>query len=253
MRIRSLATVLTGVLALLALAVPAAQASGSFGDTTITDVVVNGGADVSVGASTAKTFKVTVTAQDDSGIKDMNLFVLAPSWYDKASDRGLTCTATSATTSSCTGTWTVDPMDFYSNSPASTTWYVEASRVNANDGDWISADSAGTFKVLRLAKLTANATPEPVTKNATLTVTGKLTRASWETHKYGGYSGRSVKLQFRKKGTSTYSTVKTVTSGSGGALKATAKATADGYWRWQYAGNTTTSAAKATGDYVDVR
>ena len=71
MRICSLATVLTGV---LALAVPAAQASGSFGDTTITDVVVNGGADVSVGASTAKTFKVTVTAQDNSGITRLSHF-----------------------------------------------------------------------------------------------------------------------------------------------------------------------------------
>ncbi|WP_405717336.1 hypothetical protein OG607_00640 [Streptomyces sp. NBC_01537] len=143
-------------------------------------------------------------------------------------------------------------MDFSSNSPASITWYVEASRVNANDGDWISADSAGTFKVLRLAKLTANAAPEPVAKNATLTVTGKLTLANWATHKYAGYSGRSVKLQFRKKGTSTYSTVKTVTSGTGGALKTKVKATTDGYWRWSYAGNTISSAAKATGDYVDV-
>jgi hypothetical protein len=31
------------------------------------------------------------------------------------------------------------------------------------------------------------------------------------------------------------------------------KASADGYWRWTFAGNSTTSTAKATGDYVDVR
>ncbi|MET9730345.1 ABC transporter substrate-binding protein [Streptomyces sp. NPDC006458] len=112
---------------------------------------------------------------------------------------------------------------------------------------------AANFTVRREAKLTANASPEPVAKNATLTVNGRLTRANWQTHKYDGYSGRSVKLQFRRAGTSTYTDVKTVTSGSGGALKTTVKATADGYWRWYHAATTTTSTARATGDYVDVR
>jgi hypothetical protein len=62
-----------------------------------------------------------------------------------------------------------------------------------------------------------------------------------------------VKLQFRKAGTSTYTTVKTVTSSSTGALKTTVTAATDGYWRWNFAGTSTTPAAKATGDFVDVR
>ncbi|MGW4866458.1 hypothetical protein [Streptomyces chartreusis] len=56
-----------------------------------------------------------------------------------------------------------------------------------------------------------------MTKGKNLTITGKFARADWETlggdH---GYAGQKAKLQFRKKGTSTYTTVKTIpTDGSG--------------------------------------
>ncbi|MFF1814612.1 hypothetical protein ACFVXW_36880, partial [Streptomyces sp. NPDC058251] len=40
----------------------------------------------------------------------------------------------------------------------------------------------------------------------TVTVTGKLSRANWEDNLYHGYTGQSVKLQFRKKGSDTYTT-----------------------------------------------
>ncbi|GAB7030087.1 hypothetical protein JCM4914_15480 [Streptomyces platensis subsp. malvinus] len=125
-------------------------------------------------------------------------------------------------------------------------------KVVVNGGSDIVKDVAATVKVRRYAKLTANASPEPVKKGKTLAVTGNLTRADWETYKYAGYTGQPVKLQFRKKGTHTYTTVKTVTTGSGGALKTTVKAATDGYWRWSFAGTSTTSTATAPGDYVDV-
>jgi hypothetical protein len=108
--------------------------------------------------------------------------------------------------------------------------------------------------VLRDAALTVNASPEPVAKNKTLTVTGKLSRADWETlGGFHGYVGQKVRLQFRKKGATTYTTVKTVTTNSTGNLKTTVKATTDGYWRYSFAGSTTTATATAGGDYVDVR
>jgi hypothetical protein len=62
-----------------------------------------------------------------------------------------------------------------------------------------------------------------------------------------------VKLQFRKKGTSTYTTVKTIKTGSAGALKTTVKATVDGYFRYSFAGTTTTPAVNAAGDFIDVK
>jgi hypothetical protein len=71
-----------------------------------------------------------------------------------------------------------------------------------------------------------------VKKNTTITVTGALTRANWETYKYGGYTGQPVRLQFKKKGTGTYTTLKTVTTDGKGNLRTTTKATADGYFRY---------------------
>ena len=43
---------------------------------------------------------------------------------------------------------------------------------------------------------------------------GALTRADWNTNTYVPHAGRSVALQFKRSGTSTYSTVKTVTTAS---------------------------------------
>ncbi|MCL6734640.1 hypothetical protein [Streptomyces neyagawaensis] len=251
MRIRSIAAVFTGALTLSALLTPASHAAG-YGDTTITDVVVNGGAELALGPKSPKTFKVSVTAQDDSGIKEMKLRVTLSGYVYRSSDRGLTCAAKTATTSTCTGSWTVDTSNVSSNDAADDHWYVETN-ATAKDGDWFDSDRAGTFTVRRLARLTADAGPEPVGRNAPLTVTGKLSRADWKARTYAGYSGRSVNLQFREAGTSTYKTVKKVTSGAGGALRTTVHPTADGYWRWTFTGTSTTSTAKAGGDYVDVR
>lgn len=44
-----------------------------------------------------------------------------------------------------------------------------------------------------------------------------------------------------------------MTSGTGGALKTTTKATKDGYYRYVFAGTATTGPATAAGDYIDVR
>ncbi|WP_308376183.1 hypothetical protein [Streptomyces sp. ISL-99] len=68
MRIRATVAAVSGALALSALAVPAAQADGGHGDTTLTKVVVNGGKNVVVGTTEVRTFTVAVTAADDSGI-----------------------------------------------------------------------------------------------------------------------------------------------------------------------------------------
>jgi len=100
--------------------------------------------------------------------------------------------------------------------------------------------------VKRWAKATVNASPEPVTKGKTITVTGSLKRADWVKHTYTGYAGKTVSLQFRKKGGSVYSTVKTAASSSTGALKTTVKASVDGYWRWTFGGSSTSGTATAT-------
>ncbi|WP_324783439.1 calcium-binding protein [Streptomyces sp. H51] len=252
MRTRAIGAGVLGALALSAVAVPAAQADGGTGDTTITKVVVDGDNKVSVGTSAVKTIKVSVTARDDSGIDSAESFSLAGPDYGFLTTGTPTCTAVSSTTSTCTASVTVDPkVDYLSNASAGT-WYVDAF-VTANDYDYIWSQKAGSFKFQRAAQLTVNASPEPVKKGKAITVTGKLSRANWETLKYAGYAGQSVKLQYRKKGTSTYTTLKTVTSSSTGGLSTTVTASADGYYRYSFAGTSTTAAVSATGDYIDVQ
>lgn len=74
----------------------------------------------------------------------------------------------------------------------------------------------------------------------------------WEKHAYQGYAGRTVSLQFKADGASSYKTVKKVTSSSTGALKTTVKATDSGTWRWNYYGNSTAGAKASAGDHVAV-
>ncbi|MEV6196528.1 calcium-binding protein [Streptomyces sp. NPDC051920] len=235
-----------------------AQADGSSGTITIDKVVVNGGKPVVVGTTKVVSAKVSVTASDDSGIAETTYFAAfgptpnyAQIWYN---DGEIKCVAASATTSTCSGTLTFDPKastGFVGNNAAAT-WNL-ATLVAANDDDAIVLDAAATFKVQRYSKLTVNASPEPVKKGKTVTVTGKLSRANWEDNKYHGYVNQSVELQFRKKGSNTYSTVKTIKSDATGNLRTTVTASVDGYFRYSFAGTTTTPKVNATGDFVDVQ
>jgi hypothetical protein len=108
------------------------------------------------------------------------------------------------------------------------------------------------YYLQRKATVTNNASPEPVSKGATITVAGKLSRASWDDWKYHGYANHPVELQFRTV-SGPYSTLKTIDTSSTGTLKTTVKAGVDGCFRFVYGGNTTTSPATGVGDCVDVR
>ena len=222
------------------------------GDTTITSVVVNGGQNVALGTTYSKTFTVKVTATDDSGIKAADFYLYGPAAGFAGPSGAITCTETSPTQATCTGSFTVDPrVDLYDNDQAGT-WYV-AAQVEANDGDFVTSEQAGSFKLRRYSKLTGNASPEPVAKGATVTIAGTLTRASWETRDYTGYSGQSVTLQFRLSSGDTYNNAKTVTSSGTGSVSTTTTATADGCWRFSFVGTTTTPPVTSTADCVDVQ
>ncbi|WP_369216711.1 calcium-binding protein [Streptomyces flavofungini] len=254
---RKSAVVAATVGVLSAIVVPgAAVADGHEGDTQILKVVINGGNDIALGTTEAKKFTLQVTASDDSGIKED---YTVPSLWNGS--KGLVipdnptgdCVthATEPTISTCTYKMTLRPQIDPQDNTTAGTWKA-AIPVSGNDGDYVDKDAAATVKVRRYARMTVNASPEPVKKGKTLTVTGSLTRASWETYKYAGYTAQAVKLQFRKKGAASYSTVKTVSTNSGGALKTTVKAASDGYWRWSFAGTSTTNSVTTTADYVDV-
>ncbi|MFD8542887.1 calcium-binding protein [Streptomyces sp. NPDC059649] len=287
MRIRATAAALSGALAISALAIPAAQAADvpgagaatarlspfvaqspavtgadeTRGDTKITNVTVNGGKDIVVGTSLKKTYTVSVTATDPDGIYDGYAFLWHGTDLDSRTgvDGAMTpsakhgsCKQVNATTATCSVTLVADPDSTIYGNRLAGRWHVYAAAVG-KDGDLTVRNTYKSGWVKRASKLTTDAGPEPVKKGASLTVTGALSRANWDTDKYGAYGQQSVQLQFRKQGASSYSTVKTVTSDSRGNLRTTVKASADGYWRYVFAGTATSSVATSTSDYVDVK
>ncbi|MEU9290140.1 calcium-binding protein [Streptomyces sp. NPDC048275] len=258
MRKRATFAVLTAATALGGFTSPAAYADETVGDIQITTVSVNGGKGIAVGLAD-KTVTVSVTATDPSGIWDADFYLwrgtdpnnpdvyITPNEDTTPAD----CVASSATTSTCSKTFTFEPDWWLINTDAGT-WKVGVD-VWANDDSWTQRDAYTTTRIQRYSKLTVNAGPEPIAKGKTLKITGKLTRANWDTDVYAGYTAQPVKLQFRKAGTSTYTTIKTVNTSSTGDLQTTTTASVDGYWRWNFAGTSTTPAVSATGDYVDVQ
>jgi hypothetical protein len=293
MRIRATVAAVTGALALSALAVPAAQAadtSSSFRtdaakafaaahtahsgitafstaadtadpDVTFSNLKIAGAVKVGTTNKVATTVTYTMTHGADVDITSDDFatgpFIYKGS-YDSPSnmlfgDYPATCTATSSTTATCKGNIDIYPADGELINADAGTWSAAALALTYSNSGETDQGGLGTTKVQRYSTLNVNAGPEPVYKGKTVTSTGKLARANWEDNKYHGYTNQPVKLQFRKAGTSTYTTIKTVTSDSYGNVKATATAAYDGYWRFSFAGTTTTPAVNAVGDYVDVR
>ncbi|MET9515158.1 calcium-binding protein [Streptomyces sp. NPDC002994] len=255
MRSFAIGAALSGALALAIFTVPTAQADEIWGgDTTITNATVNGGKNIAVGTSNVVTFPGSITATDPDGIETAMVYV----WHGTGEDdmdmtvprSPRTCTAVNSTTKTCEVTFTIDPRGL-ANAWAGK-WNVAVDAFDKGNGG-ISVDVYKNVNIQRYSKLTVNASPEPVAKGKTITITGKLTRANWETHDYRGYTNQPVKLQFRKAGTDTYTTVKTVNTNSTGGLKTTVTASSDGYWRYHFAGTSTTPAVKTAGDYLDVR
>ncbi|MFF4901020.1 hypothetical protein [Streptomyces sp. NPDC001068] len=242
-------------------------------DLSFSDVRINKGRPIVAGTTTHGTFPVTykvthgadVDIHADDFLMDVEIYRGA-GIDDPANELfGVdwpTCTDTSATTADCRGTIDVYADTQLHNADA-TTWkaFGFALALNGQDpsgDDWskigaAEQDGLATTRLQRLSKLTVNAAPEPVRKGRTVTVTGKLSRAGWDDGHYHGYADQSVRLQFRKKTSSTYTNVKGIRSSSTGALRTTTTATVDGYYRFSFVGTTTTPAVDATGDYVDVR
>ncbi|MER6328849.1 hypothetical protein ABT298_05830 [Streptomyces sp. NPDC001034] len=239
---------------------------------TFSAVKVNNGKNIVVGTSKPVTVPVSFTlthgTEVDIHAKD---FVTAielyrgnsfdDSVYGFDSDPA-TCTDTSATVATCKSAVFVDPAALLSEDAGA--WQAAAFAVAFNGQDPSKPadlskigvavkDPTNAFKLQRYATLNTDAAPEPVKKGKTITVTGKLARADWDDSKYHGYANQSVKLQFRKKGSSTYTTLKTVKTSSTGSLKTTTTATVDGYFRYTFAGTTTTPATTAAADYIDVK
>ncbi|WP_329411174.1 hypothetical protein OG802_15905 [Streptomyces sp. NBC_00704] len=244
-------------------------------DVTFGSVKVNKGRPIAAGTggrvSVPVTFTITHGAGVDLGAEDVQLDLVL---YRGASfahpvktligDYAPGCTAAGATVASCAGTIDIAPSEQLDNVDASV-WKAAGYVIDwndvdprADDVDWsrvgyTEGDALASVQLQRSPRMTVDAAPEPVKKGKKITVTGKLARANWDTGLYGGVAAQPVKLEFRKKGSSAYSTVKTVKSSAGGGLKTTVTASVDGYYRFTFAGNATVPAVGSAGDFVDVR
>jgi hypothetical protein len=246
-----------GALAVTAVGVPVAHADGA--PPVILDVTVNGGKDVVIGTST-ELITATVTASDAAAITNgsVTLFHGGTDLNDDDFDAVLDPTKNQASCSRVSGhTWKCSLLingnpTLIKNSDAGT-WHVYA-QAYAGTSSYTTLTPDPALRVLRASKLTVNASPEPVKRGRTITVAGKLSRAWWDDElAYHGYAGQLVKLQFRKAGTSTYNTVKSVHTDASGTLRTAVAASTDGYWRYSFAGTSTTAPLTTAGDYVDVR
>ncbi|KOV93257.1 MULTISPECIES: hypothetical protein [unclassified Streptomyces] len=275
MRKLAIGTALSGALALVGLAAPAASAAGT-PDLTFAGVTVNKGKPIVVGTTKVVNVPVsyTLTRPKDLVIDQKKTVqgVLLYRGTLKALDNELgpqkapVCTTTATTdttvTESCTETIVAAPDEALYEAADAGTW--KAAGVYAHSDGSVSDDylhsendvtmwgNLASTQVKRAAQLTANAAPEPVVKGRTLTVKGKLTRANWATGTYTGYKDQKVVLQFKADG-GVYANVRTITSGTGGALSTTVKAGKSGTYRFVFAGTATTGAKTSAGDHVTVK
>ncbi|MDX3584327.1 hypothetical protein OG920_15765 [Streptomyces europaeiscabiei] len=278
MRKLAIGAAVSGALALTGLAAPAALADSP--DLTFGAITVNSGKPIVVGTKAAVTVPVTYSVTRPTAFKvdyKNNFLGIAlyrgrlaePDNAIEGSPKKPVCTPTATTdttvTESCATKLTIDPRDSLFEGADATTWKAAAfyseQAIDEDDSDdhisfHLGSDiwgNLGTAKLQRLAKATVNATPEPVVKGKTLTVKGTLTRADWDASRYAGYKGQKVTLQFKAKGATAYTDVKTVTSGTAGALSTTVKASKDGSYRYKFAGTSTTAAKTSAADFVDVK
>ncbi|MEU1706601.1 hypothetical protein ABZ478_14500 [Streptomyces sp. NPDC005706] len=256
---------LAGALALGAYAAPSAAAADT--GVTVSNLVVNKGKPIVVGttAEVRPGFTFHMSLPSGVGADDVTPFPYV--YHDTTAAKGVdsggiytgftSCDAAGPRAADCTGELYIDPRSRLDSNNDATTWKTAVwvrlwdSNEKFKGEEYLTGFSS--VQVKRAGKATVNASPEPVAKGGKLTVTGRLTRADWVKHSYTGFGGKSAKLQFRKAGTSTYSTVKIVQADSAGYLKTAVTAATDGYWRWTCSETSTTGGATAAGDYVDVR
>ncbi|WP_406373981.1 hypothetical protein OG788_26775 [Streptomyces sp. NBC_00647] len=260
-----------GALGLSVLNAPTAQAADT--GITVSDIVINNGKPIVVGTTKEVEPPVSFDIALPSGYSTADPFrydafpFLYRGGMQTAADTGenfigpggYTCYERDAKHARCEGNLYIDPhpsQDHVDSNSDATTWKVGVSlKLFKADGGLKAGERetrSTTVQLKRAAKATTNASPEPVAKGKSITVTGKVTRANWSTKKYDAYSGRTVSLQFRAKGADTFKTVKKATTSSTGGLKTTVTASVDGYYRWVYYGNSTTGVATSAVDYVDV-
>ncbi len=132
-------------------------------------------------------------------------------------------------------------------------WVGSFTPSDPTDDVWSELAKPLVIKAYRLTTLSANATPEPVRKGATVTVKGVLKMANGVS--YSPIVGARVYLQRRYTGIATWSNVASAVARASGAVAITNKPTKNVTYRLVYFGSDTILTAPVTSgaDAVTVR
>ncbi|MGD6741161.1 calcium-binding protein [Streptomyces sp. BH106] len=244
-------------------AAPRTLAASAADATVVSGITVDGGNSARVGTTNTQTITVKWTIDGGSKLYGSSASI----WRGTDRDSGLKqffnseqfkadtdpCVKSGDLTYSCTATFKIDPQAYLKNEDAGA-WKIALHAITDAATD-VDTDNAKTWYLKRWSRLSNNAAPEPVAKGKTITITGKLERANWDTHKYAGYTQQTVRLQERSL-TGSYATTSSHITGTGslaGVEKQTRTATTDRCYRYKFEGTSTTPPVTATGDCVDVR
>ena len=149
--------------------------------------------------------------------------------------------------------------NFYNYNDARTPFTVGAwnkggwFRIRHVANDYFGASASKPFYVVRTeTRVTGlKASPDPVAKGSTITVTGSLqqyTSGAWR-----GLGSQSVSIWYKKWGTTTWKQVASGKTSSTGAVSLKTAATADGWYQIRYYGDGTHFQTFSGQDWVDVR
>ncbi|MEU5328475.1 calcium-binding protein [Streptomyces parvus] len=244
-------------------AAPKSLAARSAGSTVLSGVTVNGGNSAAVGTKNTQTITVKWKLSGGSTLYGSHASLWRGTDIASGPEQFITseqfnagtepCVPSGDATFDCTATFKINPRIDLKNEDAGA-WKISLWAVtDATTG--VDTDNARTWYLQRWSRLSNNAAPEPVAKGKTITITGKLERANWDTYKYAGYTQQIVHLQERSL-TGSYATTSSHRTGTGsqaGVEKKTRTATADRCYRYKFEGTSTTPPVSGTGDCVDVR
>ncbi len=242
---------------------PKSLAARSAGSTVLSGVTVNGGNSAAVGTKNTQTITVKWKLSGGSKLYGSHASLWRGTDIASEPEQFITseqfnagtepCVPSGDATFDCTATFKINPQIDLDNEDAGA-WKISLWAVtDATTG--VDTDNARTWYLKRWSRLSNNAAPEPVAKGRTITITGKLERADWDTYKYAGYTQQIVHLQERSL-TGSYATTSSHRTGTGsqaGVEKKTRTATSDRCYRYAFEGTSTTPPAAGTGDCVDVR
>ncbi|MDT9692261.1 hypothetical protein Q5762_28820 [Streptomyces sp. P9(2023)] len=232
----------------------------SAGDVRISRVKVNGNNPIVVDGALGQfelSPEASFTATSPAGIARGGMTLYKGSYESPDAVIPLlwtTCTPANGTAASCKGNLNIAPRHLADNALAGA-WKVAVWAESQDGTSYADVHAAQTVRIVRTTRLTTDATPEPVTKGATLTVTGRFTVTDWLTGGQLGHPQQRVNLEFRRSGSTDWTRVGSAVTDSTGKAAVTLKATYDGEYRWIGGPSLiiTTAGPALSPDTIDVR